>query len=48
MVVKAKQSKDAKIYVIHSNKQNTAQTVSLLQEKGWSGVKGAQLGKTVQ
>ncbi|MDR1434630.1 MBL fold metallo-hydrolase [Candidatus Endomicrobiellum devescovinae] len=44
----SKQSKDAKIYVIHSNKQTTAQTVSLLQEKGWSGVKGAQLGKTVQ
>jgi metallo-beta-lactamase family protein len=44
----SKQRKDAKIYVIHSNKQNTAKTVSLLQEKGWSGVKGAQLGKTIR
>jgi metallo-beta-lactamase family protein len=42
----SKQSKDAKIYIIHSNKQNTAKTVSLLQEKGWSRVKGARLGKT--
>jgi metallo-beta-lactamase family protein len=42
------QSKEAKIYIIHSNKQNTAQMVSLLHEKGWFGVKGVQLGKTVQ
>ncbi|MDR3195627.1 MAG: MBL fold metallo-hydrolase [Endomicrobium sp.] len=41
----SKQSKDAKIYVIHSNKRNTSQTVGLLREKGWTGANGAKLGE---
>ncbi|MDR0977987.1 MAG: MBL fold metallo-hydrolase [Endomicrobium sp.] len=41
----SKQKKDTKIYIIHSNKQNTDQIVKLLQEKGWSRVCGAKLGQ---
>jgi metallo-beta-lactamase family protein len=43
----SKQNKDTKIYVIHSNKQNTAQTVALLRAKNWSNVYGAKLGETL-
>jgi metallo-beta-lactamase family protein len=41
----SKQNKDTKIYVIHSNKQNTEQTVNLLREKNWNRVYGAKLGE---
>jgi metallo-beta-lactamase family protein len=41
----SKQNKDTKIYIIHSNRQNTEQTVNLLREKGWTKVYGAKLGE---
>jgi metallo-beta-lactamase family protein len=43
----SKQNKDTKIYVIHSNKQNTAQTVALLRAKNWSNVYSAKLGEAL-
>jgi metallo-beta-lactamase family protein len=43
----SKQSKTAKIYIIHSNKENTDQVVKLLREKGWNRVESAKLGETI-